>query len=158
MCGLCARARARVCVCVCVWFEYCILFLRRKSRHESCAQPSLGHSLKPSSCGERGARVGAKGRDGMRGRLARLPARVRIAVAAVPADPLAKGCDHAVSNNGLVLSEALGDGHAEGLVRVALKPALADGHDARLDDLAHVNFERGTLEAGRWRRRLLWKR
>lgn len=136
-------------------FEHCVFYLKRKSRHESCAHPSLGHSVKPSSCvAKAGARMSAEAGNGPRGLWTHLPARVRLAVARVPADPLAKGRHEAVARDWLVLSEALGDGHAEGLVRVALDAALADGHDARLDHLAHVDLERGALEAGRRRRRL----
>ena len=81
------------------------------------------------------------------------PAGVALAVARVPADLLAKGRRPCRTRDGLVLAEALGDGHADALVRDALEPALADGHDARADLLAHVDLERGALDAGRRRRR-----
>ena len=89
--------------------------------------------------------------------MARLPAGVRLAVARVPTDPLAKGRDHAVAADGLVLAQALGDGHADLAVLHALEPALADGHDARAHLLAHVHLERGALDRGRRRRRLCVK-
>ena len=71
---------------------------------------------------------------------------VRLAHAAVPANLLAKGRDHAVARDGLVLAEALGNGHADLAVLHALEPALADGHDTWAHLLAHVDLERGALD------------
>ena len=75
-----------------------------------------------------------------------LPAGVRLARAAVPANSLTKGRQKTIASNWLVLSQAFGHGHADGLVLLALDAALADGHDARLDLPAHVDLERGALE------------
>ena len=58
----------------------------RKSRHQSCAQPSLGHSLKPPSCPPRDSPLHCASRSA------------------------AKGRDHAVARDGLYLPR-LGDGH-----------------------------------------------
>ena len=77
---------------------------------------------------------------------ANLPAGVRLARAAVPTNSLTKGRQKTIPSNGLVLSQALGHGHANGLVLLSLDTALADGHDARLDLPAHVDLERGALE------------
>ena len=97
--------------------------------------------------------MGARAGDGPRGLWAHPSAGVRLAVAAVPADPLAEGRHEAVAGDGLVLAQALGNGHADALVLHALEAALADGHDARAHLLAHVQIERCALDAGRRRRR-----
>ena len=106
-------------------------------------------SRRPAAKG--GARVGTKGHNELRGRLARLPARVRLAVARVPADLLAKGHNHAIAGDRLPLAQAMRDGHAHLAVPLALDTALADGHDARAHLLTHVHLERGALERRRWR-------